>query len=156
MEEGIHAALRIRCGFPGTGGFTLFQHVERRPARELMDGRGGVGYLLKDRVSDIGGFLDTLERVRAGGTAFDPEVIRQLIAVGDTPGTRLASLTERERSMLALIAEGHSNVSIGETLYISQSGIEKHINTIFTRLGLDTGHSFNRRVLAVLAFLGQE
>lgn len=153
VDEGIHAALQIRREWPAIGVIVLSQYVERRHASELLDGRGGVGYLLKDRVSDIGGFLDAIERVYNGGTAFDPEVIRQLIAAKSEPDTTLATLTERERSVLELIAQGHSNASIAAELYISQSGIEKHISTIFMKLDIAPSATHNRRVVAVLTFL---
>lgn len=153
VDEGIHAALRIRREWPGVAVIVLSQYVERRHASELLDGTGGVGYLLKDRVSDIGGFLDALERVHAGGTAFDPEVIRQLIAAKSAPDTAFTTLTDRERAVLELIAQGRSNASIADQLHISQSGIEKHINTIFIKLNLAPDTTSNRRVLAVLAYL---
>lgn len=153
VDEGIHAALEIRAEHPGVAVLVLSQHVERRHARELLDGRGGVGYLLKDRISDIAGFLDAIGRVAAGGTAFDPEVIRQLIAARADPDVRLSELTHRERSVLELIAQGLGNAAIAERLFISLSGIEKHINTIFTKLGISAGTGYNRRVLAALAYL---
>ena len=153
VDEGIHAALRIRSDHPDVGVLVLSQYVEQRHASRLLDGRGGVGYLLKDRVSDITGFLDALSRVRDGGTAFDPEVIRQLIAAKESPDTRITALTDRERSVLELIAQGHSNASIAQRLYLSQSGIEKHINTIFGKLEIAQDSTVNRRVLAVLEFI---
>ncbi|MFC4554169.1 response regulator transcription factor [Georgenia faecalis] len=156
VDEGVHAALRIRRDWPDVAVVVLSQYVERRHASELLDGRGGVGYLLKDRVSDIGGFLDALERVRDGGTAFDPEVVRQLIAARSEPDGRLAGLTTRERSVLELVAQGRSNASIAAQLYVSQSGIEKHISTIFGKLDIPPGTTYNRRVLAVLAYLRSE
>lgn len=155
VDEGIRAALTIRERHPDVAVLVLSQHVERRYASELLDGRGGVGYLLKDRVSDIAGFLDALVRVAEGGVAFDPEVIRRLIADRAGPDPRMAELSEREAAVLELIAEGHSNGAIAERLFVSQSGVEKHINTIFTKLGVATGSGVNRRVLAVLAYLGQ-
>lgn len=153
VDEGIRAALEIRAAHPGVSVIVLSQHVERRHARELLDGRGGVGYLLKDRVSDISGFLDAIQRVADGGTAFDPEVIRQLIAARVEPDVRLSTLTDRERSVLELVAQGQSNAGIAERLFMSLSGIEKHINTIFTKLGIAPGAGYNRRVLAALAYL---
>lgn len=153
VDEGIRAALRIRNDHPDIAVLVLSQHVERRHARELLDGRGGVGYLLKDRVSDIAGFLDALERVAAGGTAFDPEVIRQLIAARSDPDIRLSTLSDRERIVLELIAQGLGNAAIAENLFISLSGIEKHINTIFTKLDIAAGTGYNRRVLAAIAYL---
>ena len=153
VDEGIRAALQIRAAYPGVAVVVLSQHVERRHARELLDGHGGVGYLLKDRVSDISGFLDSIQRVADGGTAFDPEVIRQLIAARSAPDPRLSTLTDRERSVLELIAQGQSNAGIADRLFISLSGIEKHINTIFTKLEIAPGSGYNRRVLAALAYL---
>lgn len=155
VDEGIRAALRIRREHPDVAVLVLSQHVERRYASELLDGGGGVGYLLKDRVSDISGFLDAIVRVAGGGVAFDPEVIRRLIADRSGPDPRMAELSDRESAVLELIAEGHSNAAIAERLFMSQSGVEKHINTIFTKLGLASGSGVNRRVLAVLAHLGQ-
>ena len=153
VDEGVRAALRIREQHPSVAVLVLSQHVERRYASELLDGRGGVGYLLKDRVSDISGFLDAIARVADGGVAFDPEVIRRLIADRSGPDPRMAELSEREATVLELIAEGHSNAAIAERLFMSQSGVEKHINTIFTKLGVASGSAVNRRVLAVLAYL---
>ncbi|GAA1719699.1 response regulator transcription factor [Brachybacterium phenoliresistens] len=154
VDEGVHAALRIRRENPGTAVLLLSQVVERRYARELLDGSGGVGYLLKERVSDIRRFLDAIEEVASGGTAFDPEVIRQLLAAGSGPDPRLARLTDRERDVLAHLAQGLSNTSIAQRLYISRSGVEKHINTIFSKLAIPVGGDVNRRVLAVLLYLG--
>ncbi|WP_144874203.1 response regulator transcription factor [Microbacterium sp. 1.5R] len=154
VDEGIRAALRVRRDHPGVAVLVLSQHVERRYASELLlDGRGGVGYLLKDRVSDIAGFLDAIVRIADGGVAFDPEVISRLIADRSVPGQRMGELSERETAVLELIAEGHSNAGIAERLFMSQSGVEKHINTIFTKLGVASGSAVNRRVLAVLAYL---
>lgn len=156
VDEGIRAALRIRREHPGVAVLVLSQHVERRYASELLDGGGGVGYLLKDRVSDISGFLDAIVQVAGGGVAFDPEVIRRLIADRAGPDPRMAELSDRESAVLELIAEGHSNAAIAERLFVSQSGVEKHINTIFSKLGVASGSGVNRRVLAVLAYLGQD
>ncbi|MFJ4222741.1 response regulator [Microbacterium sp. NPDC089695] len=154
VDEGIRAALRIRQEHPSVAVLVLSQHVERRYASELLlDGRGGVGYLLKDRVSDIAGFLDAIVRVAEGGLAFDPEVIRRLIADRSGADQGVGELSEREAAVLELMAEGHSNAAIAERLFVSQSGVEKHINTIFTKLGLAAGSGVNRRVLAVLAYL---
>ena len=154
VDEGVHAALRIRRDHPSTAVLLLSQVVERRHARELLDGSGGVGYLLKDRVSDIRRFLDAIEAVADGGTAFDPEVIRQLLAASSGPDPRLAALTDRERDVLAHVAQGLSNASIAQRLHISRSGVEKHINTIFSKLGIPAGGEVNRRVLAVILYLG--
>jgi len=156
VDEGLRAALHIRRHHPDIGILLLSQYVERRHASSLLDGRGGIGYLLKDRVSDIAGFLEAIERIHRGGTAFDPEVIRQLITAKTRPDTNLTTLTDRERAVLELVAEGHSNASLAATLFISQSGIEKHINTIFTKLDIPQDGTVNRRVLAVLAYLGND
>lgn len=157
VDEGIRAALRIRREHPSVAVLVLSQHVERRYASELLlDGRGGVGYLLKDRVSDIAGFLDAIVRIADGGVAFDPEVISRLIADRSGPDHRMGELSEREAAVLELIAEGHSNAGIAERLFMSQSGVEKHINTIFTKLDLAADSGVNRRVLAVLAHLDQK
>nr|WP_269810810.1 response regulator transcription factor [Kineosporia rhizophila] len=153
VDEGVRAALRIRREHPAVAVLVLSQYVESRHTSELLDGRGGVGYLLKDRVSDIGGFLDAIERVAAGGTAFDPEVVRQLLAARRPDET---GLTERELAVLAALAEGLSNAAVAARLFISQSAVEKHINTIFTKLGIPPDASYNRRVLAVLEHLRRQ
>lgn len=154
VDEGIHAALTLRQDHPGLGVLVLSQYVERQHAGKLLDGSGGIGYLLKDRVSDIAGFLAAIDRISEGGTAFDPEVIHRLLAARDREATPLAELTERERAVLALMAEGHSNASIARQLFVSQSAVEKHSNMIFTKLRLPSGDSYNRRVSAVLRYLG--
>jgi DNA-binding NarL/FixJ family response regulator len=157
VDEGIRAALEIRRTCPNVAVLVLSQYVERRHASELLGGEGGVGYLLKDRVSDIAGFLDAIERVGRGGTVFDQEVIRQLIHAKHGPASsRLANLSERELSVLALMAQGHTNASVAEQLFISHSAVEKHINTIFAKLNLPVDSSSNRRVLAVLEFLREQ
>ncbi len=152
VDEGIRAALTIRSTWPQVAVMVLSQYVERRHAAELLTGAGGVGYLLKDRVSDIAAFLDAIERVGNGGTAFDQEVIRQLLLAGpaDSPISRL---TDREREVLTLIAQGHTNASLHQELFITQSAVEKHINSIFTKLDLPQGTTYNRRVLAILQLL---
>jgi DNA-binding NarL/FixJ family response regulator len=152
-DEGIRAALTIRGRWPDIAILVLSQYVEERYAADLLStNTSSVGYLLKDRVADVTEFLDALRRVAAGGTALDPEVVAQLLLRrGADP---LAALTQRERDVLALMAEGRSNPEIAATLVITESAISKHINSIFTKLGLhqsDTGH---RRVLAVLRYLG--
>jgi len=153
VDEGIRVALEIRRGWPAIAVLVLSQYVERRHASELLQGTGGVGYLLKDRVSDIAGFLDAIDRVGGGGTAFDPEVIRQLIQAKNDPRSHLTDLSDRELAVLSYIAQGHSNASIAAQLYISQSAVEKHINTIFTKLDIAQDTTYNRRVLAVLKYL---
>ncbi|GAA4983789.1 response regulator transcription factor [Kineococcus glutinatus] len=151
-DDGLRAAVAVRGRWPGTGVLVLSQWVERRYADELLaDGRGGVGYLLKDRVVDVGQFLDALARVAAGGAAFDPEVVRQLLTRQERDP--LAQLTGREGDVLAAMAEGLSNASIAARLHVSQSAVEKHAAAIFDKLGIPSEGGFNRRVLAVLAHL---
>jgi DNA-binding NarL/FixJ family response regulator len=129
------------------------QYIETRYAAELLeDGAGGVGYLLKDRVADVAEFVDALTRVATGGTALDPEVVGQLLAARSRSGG-VAALTPREREVLALMAEGRSNAGIGAGLFLSQGAVEKHVASIFGKLGLPPSEPDNRRVLAVLRFL---
>ncbi|MFB8206293.1 response regulator [Streptomyces sp. NPDC056010] len=152
-DEGLCAALEIRRRWPSTGVLVLSQYVEARYATELLGDTGRrVGYLLKDRVMQVGEFLDALERVGAGGTAFDPEVVRQLLA-RSTRTAPLRQLTPRERDVLDLMAQGHTNAAIAQQLYVSQSAVEKHINAIFDKLGLSGTPGYSRRVLAVLRWL---
>ncbi|HEY1667203.1 MAG TPA: response regulator transcription factor, partial [Trebonia sp.] len=152
-DEGIRAALTIRSRWPGIAILVLSQYVEERYAADLLStNTSSVGYLLKDRVADVTEFLDALRRVAAGGTALDPEVVAQLLLRrGADP---LAALTQRERDVIALMAEGRSNPEIAVTLVITESAVSKHINSIFAKLGLYQGDSGNRRVLAVLRYLG--
>ncbi|WP_185923788.1 response regulator transcription factor [Streptomyces sp. WAC05374] len=155
-DEGLRAALEIRRRRPGIGVLVLSQYVENRYATELLTGDSeGVGYLLKDRVAQVDEFLDALERVGEGRAAFDPEVVRRLLARSSRTDP-LSRLTARERDVLAEMAQGHTNAAIAERLYVSQSAVEKHINAIFDKLGLSgastTGYS--RRVLAILRYLG--
>ncbi|WP_067185752.1 response regulator transcription factor [Microtetraspora niveoalba] len=153
-DEGLRAALEIRGRHPGVGVLVLSQYVEKRFATELITSdTEGVGYLLKDRVAQVDEFLDALERVGAGGAAFDPEVVRQLLA-RTTHVDPLAALTPREREVLARMAEGCTNASIGELLHISQSAVEKHINSIFVKLRIEHATGYSRRILAVLRYLG--
>ncbi|MFG2621394.1 LuxR C-terminal-related transcriptional regulator [Streptomyces sp. NPDC048507] len=152
-DEGLQAALAARREMPGLPVLVLSQHVEQLYARELLaDGRGGIGYLLKDRVFSDEEFVDALRRVAGGGTAMDPEVISKLVARGERAGP-LASLTSRELQVLELMAEGRSNAGISEELHLSDSAVSKHSASIFTKLGLAQDNSDNRRVLAVLAYL---
>jgi DNA-binding NarL/FixJ family response regulator len=151
-DEGLRAALLIRDRWPDVGVLVLSQWVEERYATELIAGRPhGVGYLLKDRVSDVAEFLDALRRVAEGGSALDPEVVAQLLARSRHP---LGELTPREREVLGLMAEGLSNAAIADALVVGGGAIEKHINNIFTKLGLAPGERDHRRVLAVLRYLG--
>jgi DNA-binding NarL/FixJ family response regulator len=151
-DEGLRAALLVRDQWPDIGVLVLSQWVEERYATELIAGRPhGVGYLLKDRVADVDEFLDALDRVATGGSALDPEVVAQLLARSRHP---LGDLTPREREVLALMAEGRSNAAIAATLVVGAGAIEKHINNIFTKLGLAPAERDHRRVLAVLRYLG--
>lgn len=153
-DEGLRAALRIRAESPGVGVLVLSQYVEKRYATELItDENGGVGYLLKDRVTQIGEFLDALDRVAAGGAAFDPEVVRRLLA-RTTHADPIARLTPRERDVLDLMAQGNTNAGIAARLHVSQSAVEKHVNAIFDKLDLAHTVGFSRRVLAILRYLG--
>jgi DNA-binding NarL/FixJ family response regulator len=150
-DEGLRAALVVRDRWPDVGVLVLSQWVEERYATELVSGRPhGVGYLLKDRVADVAEFLDALRRVAAGGSALDPEVVAQLLARSVHP---ISGLTQREREVLALMAEGRSNSAIAHSLVVSGGAVEKHINNIFTKLGLAPGERDHRRVLAVLRYL---
>lgn len=152
-DEGLRAALRIRREMPAVGVLVLSQYVEKRYATELItDHAGGVGYLLKDRVMHVGEFLDALERVAGGGAAFDPEVVRQLLA-RTTHVDPLATLTAREREVLDVMAQGWTNARIAGRLHMSLSAVEKHAAAIFSKLGLARGDGYSRRVLAVLRYL---
>jgi DNA-binding NarL/FixJ family response regulator len=150
-DEGLRAAVTIRRDFPATGVLLFSQYIETRyTARLLKAGAGGVGYLLKDRVANVADFVSALERVAAGGTALDPEVISQLLHRPD-PG--LESLTAREREVLGLMAEGRSNAGIAGKLVLSGGAVEKNIASIFSKLSLEPESGDNRRVLAVLRYL---
>jgi DNA-binding NarL/FixJ family response regulator len=152
-DEGIRAALAIRGRWPGIAILVLSQYVEERYAADLLSANtSSVGYLLKDRVADVAEFLEALRRVAAGGTALDPEVVAQLLLRrGADP---MEALTQRERDVLTLMAEGRSNAEIGSALVITDSAVSKHINSIFAKLGLHPGDTGHRRVLAVLRYLG--
>ena len=174
-DEGLRAALEIRRRRPEVGVLVLSQYVEKRYATELLTpdpespqgagqgagrraghqggGHQGVGYLLKDRVVQVDEFLDALERVGRGRAAFDPEVVRQLLARSSRTDP-LSRLTARERDVLGEMAQGHTNASIAAHLHVSQSAVEKHINAIFDKLGLTGTTGYSRRVLAVLRYLG--
>jgi DNA-binding NarL/FixJ family response regulator len=152
-DEGIRAALVIRGRWPDIAILVLSQYVEERYAADLLSANTrGVGYLLKDRVADVAEFLDALRRVAAGGTALDPEVVAQLLV--RRGGDPLDDLTQRERDVLALMAEGRSNTEIGAALVVTESAVSKHINSIFAKLELYPGDVGHRRVLAVLRYLG--
>jgi DNA-binding NarL/FixJ family response regulator len=152
-DEGVRAALEARSRMPGLPVLVLSQYVERTYAAELLsDGRGGVGYLLKDRVADVREFVDAVRRVAEGGTAMDPEAVAQLLG-GRGDDSPLDELTPRERDVLGLMAEGRTNHAIAERLVVTEGAVEKHISNIFAKLGLPPSDADHRRVLAVLAFL---
>ncbi|MDG4830040.1 response regulator transcription factor [Solwaraspora sp. WMMD1047] len=153
-DDGLRAALEIRRTWPGIGVLVLSQYVEKRyAARLLADRSEGVGYVLKDRVAQVDDFLDALDRVAAGATALDPEVVRQLMSA-TSHGDPLGRLTPREREVLQHMAQGHTNAGIVDRLHISQSAVEKHVNTIFDKLDLSDATGYSRRVLAILRYLG--
>jgi DNA-binding NarL/FixJ family response regulator len=153
-DEGLRAAIELRAGYPGTGVLVLSQYIETRYAARLLEGNAaGVGYLLKDRVADVAEFADALARVAAGGTALDPEVVSQLVRTS-RHAEGVAALTARERDVLALMAEGRSNAGIAAGLVVSAGVIEKHVASIFGKFGLPPSEADNRRVLAVLHYLG--
>jgi DNA-binding NarL/FixJ family response regulator len=150
-DEGVRAALRLRKELPKTGILLLSQYVEVAYAQELLGaGSGGVGYLLKDRVASLDDLTDAVDRIAAGGTVLDPEVVAQLIGRRHDP---LASLTPREREVLQLMAEGRSNAAIAQELFIGVGAVEKNVTSIFGKLGLEDSGSDHRRVLAVVAWL---
>ena len=153
-DEGLRAALAARKEIPGLPVLVLSQYVEDAYAVELLaGGASGVGYLLKDRVGRVDEFLDALERVAAGGTALDPEVVTELLTRRrDDP---LDSLTPREREVLKLMAEGVDNATIARTLVVTERSVSKHIGNVFAKLGLPPSDSGHRRVLAVLAYLNK-
>jgi DNA-binding NarL/FixJ family response regulator len=152
-DEGLRAALQARAEIPGLPVLVLSQHVEQLYARELLsDSSGGVGYLLKDRVSDVSRFVDAVKQVAAGGTAMDPEVVAQLLA-RRSRAEPVQLLTPREREVLGLMAEGRSNAAIAARLFVTDKAVSKHTNNIFAKLGLEASEDDNRRVLAVLAYL---
>jgi DNA-binding NarL/FixJ family response regulator len=153
--EGIDAAKRIRSDFPGTGVVVLSQHVEAEDAMDLLaDGVEGFGYLLKERVTELDELVRALQEVARGGSALDPKVVEGLLAQR-TPKTSsaLASLTERELEVLQEIATGRNNAATAKALYMSERAVEKHVGSVFAKLGLVNEGEVNRRVLAVLAFL---
>jgi DNA-binding NarL/FixJ family response regulator len=152
-DDGLRAALEIRRRLPGTGVLVLSQYVEEEYALELVgEGADGTGYLLKDRVADVEGFVDAVRRVGEGGSALDPEVVATLLGRRrrDDP---LTGLTEREREVLVLMAEGRSNQAIAERLVVTERAVEKHVTSIFSKFDLAPAAEDHRRVLAVLTFL---
>jgi DNA-binding NarL/FixJ family response regulator len=155
-DEGVRAALDLRDKVPETAILVVSQYVEPTYATELLaDGRGGIGYLLKDRIMDVEDFLDAVRRVAEGGTALDPEVVAALLG-GRKPDDPLEQLTPREREVLALMAEGRSNAAIAQELVLTVGAIEKHIANIFMKLRLAPSETDHRRVLAVLAYVQQK
>ena len=156
-DEGLRAAIAIRHDHPRIGVLVFSQYIETRYAADLLGaasgaGAAGVGYLLKDRVADVGEFVEALSRVAAGGTALDPEVVTQLLGASRR-ADGLSVLTARERDVLGLMAEGRSNGAIAGILVVSERSVEKHVSTIFSKLGLPPSDADHRRVLAVLRYL---
>lgn len=150
-DEGLRAAIEARAEVPGLPVLVLSQYVEPLYARELLAGGStGVGYLLKDRVSQVGEFVDALRRVAAGGTALDPDVVAQLLGGAKS---KLDVLSEREAEVLALMAQGRTNAAIAELLFVTEKAVGKHIASLFRKLDLHESPEDNRRVLAVLAYL---
>jgi DNA-binding NarL/FixJ family response regulator len=155
-DEGVHAAIEVRKRYPGLAVLILSQYVEPVYTQELLaTGEAGIGYLLKERVGEVRTFLDAVERVAAGGTALDREVVAQLLGSRrDRAGDHaLDQLTPREREVLQLMAEGRTNAAIARALVVTPGAVEKHISNIFFKLGLPATDDDHRRVLAVLAFL---
>ena len=151
-DDGLRAAVTLRAGRPRLAVVVLSQYVQTEYASALLDSGDGrrVGYLLKDRVADVAEFADTLRRVVGGGTAIDPDVVRHLL---HRPRDPLAALSAREREVLALLAEGHSNAAIAARLHVTEAAIGKHVGNILTKLDLPPSDDTNRRVLAVLTYL---
>ncbi|GAA0601103.1 response regulator transcription factor [Kribbella sandramycini] len=151
-DEGLRAAIEARKQVPGLPILVLSQYVEQLYARELLTGGGAVGYLLKDRVSNVADFLDSVRRVATGGTAMDPDVIGQLLA-RNTRDEPIGRLTPRESEVLGLMAEGRSNAAIAAALFVTEKAVSKHTNNIFAKLDLPPSEDDNRRVMAVLQYL---
>ena len=153
VDDGLRAALAIRDELPDVGILMLSQYVEDRYLGELLAGGAeGVGYLLKDRLADVDRLTEAVQRVAAGGSVLDPEVVAQMLGRSRAEGP-LDSLTPREREVLGRMAEGRTNRAIAEDLFVSERGVERHVTSIFTKLDLPTGEQDHRRVLAVLAYL---
>jgi DNA-binding NarL/FixJ family response regulator len=154
-DEGLRAALEARRRQPGLGVLILSQYVEPVYTSELLasTGDGGIGYLLKERVGDVRGFVDAVERVAAGGTALDRSVVAELVHAKDGGGDAFAALTPREREVMELMAEGKTNAGIARAMVVQPGAVEKHISSIFSKLDLPASDDDHRRVLAVLAYL---
>ena len=152
VDEGMKAAVEIRRLHPQTAVLVLSQHIESRHAVDLVRSGGGFGYLLKDRVLDVDEFLEAAQRVTDGGSALDPEVVKQLLAPPQDDDA-LADLTPREREVLGLMAEGRTNASIAKQLWLTERTVETHVSSILGKLGLAQSEEDHRRVLAVLAYL---
>jgi DNA-binding NarL/FixJ family response regulator len=154
-DEGLRAALEARRRQPGLGILILSQYVEPVYTSELLasPGEGGIGYLLKERVGDVRGFVDAVERVAAGGTALDRAVVAELVHARDGGGDAFAELTPREREVMELMAEGKTNAGIARAMVVQPGAVEKHISSIFSKLDLPASDDDHRRVLAVLAYL---
>jgi DNA-binding NarL/FixJ family response regulator len=153
-DEGLRAAIELRAADPRLRILIFSQYVETQYASRLLAGNSaGVGYLLKERVMDTKDFMDALERVAAGGTALDPEVVSQLVGASQSRRT-IDALSPREREVLGLMAEGRSNGAIAGALFVSERAVEKHVASIFTKLDLPVSSADHRRVLAVLRYLG--
>ena len=151
-DEGLRAAIALRAAHPGLGILVFSQYIETKYAAQLLAGSAsGVGYLLKDRVADVSDFVEALTRIAQGGTVLDPEVVSQLM--GARRPEPLAALTARERQVLGLMAEGRSNTAIARLLFVTEGSIEKHVTSIFAKLGLPPSEDDHRRVLAVLHYL---
>jgi DNA-binding NarL/FixJ family response regulator len=152
-DDGLRAAVAIRDELPGTGILLLSQYVEDRYLAQLLaDGAQGVGYLLKDRVADVGRLTEAVQRIADGGSVLDPEVVQQMLGRARDRGP-LDTLSAREKEVLALMAEGRTNRAIAGELYVSERSVERHVTSIFNKLDLPTGEEDHRRVLAVLAYL---
>jgi DNA-binding NarL/FixJ family response regulator len=152
-DEGMRAAVEIRRLHPGTGVLVLSQHVESRFAIDLVGSSGGFGYLLKDRVLDVAEFLDAADRVSRGGSALDPEVVKQLLTPPQQGNGALSGLTPRELEVLALVAEGRTNASIAKQLWLTEKTVETHVRSMLGKLDLPQDGDTHRRVLAVVTYL---
>ena len=152
-DEGLRAAIALRRAHQGLAVLMFSQYIETRYAAELLaDDAAGIGYLLKDRVADVGDFVEALVRVASGGTALDPEVVTQLLGASRRAGS-ISALSAREKEVLSLMAEGRSNAAIAGELVVSEGTVEKHVASIFSKLDLPESQSDHRRVLAVLRYL---